>query len=39
VVADDFSEVIELLRSTVDSVEAAGASLVAPADADADASE
>ncbi len=39
VTADDFSEVIELLRSTVDSVEAAGASLVAPADADADASE
>jgi len=37
--ADDFSEVIELLRSTVDSVEAAGASLAPADEADADASE
>jgi hypothetical protein len=34
--ADDFSEVIELLRSTVDSVEAAGASLAPADEADAD---
>jgi len=34
--SDDFSEVIELLRSTVDSVEAAGASLAPADEADAD---